>query len=298
MNITVFICTYNRGKLISGTLQSIIEKQKKKPDEIVIVNGGGEDNCKKTLDYWKTKYDPIIVIDTKNINLAVSRNIGLSYCSGDIILQTDDDARPHTDWIYSMVKFHKKYPSAGVIGGTVVDGGRLSFLSQVADATTFPRYNSMQSVRSVPGVNSSYKKEAILQVGKYDESLFRGEDVDYNWRVKLNGWEIFYVPTIKVNHIHRSTWRDLFKQHFMYGRAHYLVRSKWPEMYSHYPIKIYSLKSVFKWFASWSVIPFLDANLKARRLNKIINGFDILIILLINLSNRIGSAYQRRLKSL
>ena len=65
MNITVFICTYNRGKLISGTLQSIIENQIKKPDEIVIVNGGGENNCKKTLDYWKTKYDSIVVIDTK-----------------------------------------------------------------------------------------------------------------------------------------------------------------------------------------------------------------------------------------
>ena len=63
------------------------------------------------MDYWKTKFDSIIVIDTKNINLAVSRNIGLSYCSVDIILQTDDDARPYADWISNMIKFHKKFES-------------------------------------------------------------------------------------------------------------------------------------------------------------------------------------------
>ena len=179
-----------------------------------------------------------------------------------------------------------------------MNGGRLSFLSQIADAATFPSYNSIRPVRSVPGVNSSYKKDVILQVGKYDESLFRGEDVDYNWRVKLNGWEILFVPTIKVNHIHRSTWKALFKQHFMYGRAHYLVRLKWPEMYSHYPMKISSLRSFMKWIASWILTPILDAKLKANRLNKMQNGFDILVLLLVNLSNRIGTAYQRRKKSI
>ena len=296
MKITVFICTYNRGHLIRGTLQSILKNQTRTPDEIVIVNGGGENNCAKTLHYWKTRYDSITVIDTENINLATSRNIGLLNCSGDIILQTDDDARPFPDWVERMVEFHKKYPNAGVIGGNVVDGSRISFLSQVADATTFPRFESIQSVRSVPGVNSSFKKEVIHKVGKYDETLFRGEDVDYNWRVRLEGWEILFVPAIRVKHVHRPTWKGLFKQHFMYGRAHYLVRLKWPEMYSHYPIKISSFKLFIKWIASWIVIPFLDAKYKAKRVNQVINGFEILILFLVNLSNRIGSSFQKKIK--
>ena len=55
MKISVFICTYNRGKLIGETLKSIIINQTIKPDEIVVVNGGGENNCAQTLDYWKNK---------------------------------------------------------------------------------------------------------------------------------------------------------------------------------------------------------------------------------------------------
>ena len=122
MKISVFICTYNRGKLISETLKSIINNQTLKPDEIVIVNGGGENNCKKTLEYWKTKFDSIVVIETKNINLSASRNIGLTHCNGEIIMQTDDDARPFPDWIERMAESHKQYKNVGVIGGTVVDG--------------------------------------------------------------------------------------------------------------------------------------------------------------------------------
>jgi glycosyltransferase involved in cell wall biosynthesis len=291
----VFICTYNRGSLINGTLKSLIDEQSISPDEIVIVNGGGMNNCQPTLKKWQKRFPKIKIIQTKNKNLAASRNIGLPHCIGDLILQTDDDARPFPDWIEKMIHYHKKFPNAGVIGGPVFDNRKRSFLNKTADVTTFPYFNTVQSVRSVPGVNSSYKQEVVKQIQSYDESLFRGEDVDFNWRTLLNGWEIFYIPEIKVHHIHRSSWMGLFEQHFMYGRAHYLVRKKWPEMYSHYPIKISSIKQFIKWIISWTWIPFYDATQKAKRMNQALNGFDVLVLFLVNLSNRLGSAVQRKM---
>lgn len=113
MTITVFICTYNRGNLIDGTLRSLIEGQTKKPDEIIVVNGGGENNCHATIEKWQRKFSELKEIKTKNINLATSRNIGLPMCNGDIILQTDDDAEPFSDWVERLVNEHKKHPEAG-----------------------------------------------------------------------------------------------------------------------------------------------------------------------------------------
>jgi len=89
----------------------------------------------------------------------------------------------------------------------------------------------------------------------------------------------------------------LFEQHFMYGRAHYLVRTKWPEMYSHYPIKITSIKQFVRWIISWTWVPFYDATQKAKRMNQALNGFDVLILFFVNLSNRVGSFYQKYLVS-
>lgn len=244
--VTVFICTYNRGELIDATLQSIIKVQTILPDEIVVVNGGGEKDCSETLYKWQKQFPALREIKTENKNLATSRNVGLPQCLGDIILQTDDDARVFPDWIEKMTAAHEKYPEAGVIGGEVVDASGDSFLSKIADVTTFPRYKAIKEVRTVPGVNSSYRKKVIEQVGVYDTTLARGEDVDYNWRAIKAGWKVLYIPEIKVYHVHRATWKGLFNQHYMYGRSFYLVRKKWPEMYSPYPRKLNSLKQVAK----------------------------------------------------
>ena len=293
MKITVFICTYNRGNLIEGTLESLLKNQNRIPDEIIVVNGGGGNDCQGILEKWRNEFPQLKIIKTKNKNLAASRNIGLPHCKGDLILQTDDDAQPFPNWIEEMVKAHKTNPGCGVIGGRVIDASRGNFLSKIADIATFPNHNTIQKVRSVAGVNSSYKKEVIESVCEYDETLFRGEDVDYNWRAIKSGWDVLFCPEIKVKHLHRPTWKGLFQQHFMYGRAHYLVRKKWPEMYSHYPLKISSFKTLLKWYASWFWFPSVDAFLKSCKMVNQPNGFEFFTLWFINISNRIGTSYQK-----
>jgi GT2 family glycosyltransferase len=98
----------------------------------------------------------------------------------------------------------------------------------------------------VPGVNASYKREVVERVGQQDETLFRGEDVDYNWRVKQLGYEVLYHPDIKVTHHHRPSLKQFLRQHYMYGRAYYLVRGKWPEMYCVYPHHLSGARSILK----------------------------------------------------
>ena len=144
----------------------------------------------------------------------------------------------------------------------------------------------------MPGVNSSYKKEVMNIVGKYDEKLFRGEDVDYNWRVKLIGWDILYHPEIKVKHIHRPTWKGLFYQHFMYGRAHYLVKEKMARNVFSLSAQNNFCSNTFKLIASWTLIPFLDAITKSKKLKTRPNGFEIIILVIINISNRMGTTIE------
>ena len=93
-------------------------------------------------------------------------------------------------------------------------------------------------VKTIPGVNSSFKRAAILEVGEYDTLLFRGEDVDYNWRVLKKGWDIIYVPSIKVKHVHRTSWMKLFYQHYMYGRAYYILRKNGKQCIQFIPTRL------------------------------------------------------------
>jgi GT2 family glycosyltransferase len=119
-------------------------------------------------------------------------------------------------------------------------------VSRISDVVTFPNYPTARCVRTLPGVNISYKRRVVERVGLQDVALFRGEDVDYNWRVQKLGYSIYYDPAVRVRHQHRSSWRALLEQHYMYGRAYYRLRGKWREMYSVYPHQLRHPKDVLK----------------------------------------------------
>ncbi len=247
MRFSVLICTYNHHELLERCLHAlIIEETTEKPDQVVVVNGGDERADKVVQSFLSQSQIEIKLIKTINRNLATSRNVGLAHCAGDIIAMTDDDARVFPDWVTQMKRVHQEHPEAGAVGGPVLGLNSNSLISKVADVITFPNWSSARYVRTLPGVNISYKLDVVERVGTQDENLFRGEDVDYNWRVLESGQKIYFDPLIKVYHFHRPTMKSLLHQHYMYGRAYYLVRRKWPTMYCVYPHSIGSLKDFLK----------------------------------------------------
>ena len=122
---------------------------------------------------------------------------------------------------------------------------------------------------------------------------FRGEDVDFNWRVKQLGYEIFFDPQIKVYHHHRPTWRGFLNQHYMYGRCYYLVRKKWPEMYCIYPHHFRRFKDILK-LGNTILGIFYQPFLSARTLDSMPDRILALPLLFAaGLSSRLGVVKQK-----
>jgi len=290
MKVTVLICTYKRRQLLYNCLKSLIGGGEELPDEIVIVDGE-EGKVKNIVFEWQRKFSKIILVPTKNMNLAASRNTGLPFCSGDIIAFTDDDIKVRTDWIKKIRELHDRYPDAAAIGGKV-QSLTDKFRDKIADLVIFPAPEEAQRVTTLAAANISYKKEIIGKVGPFDEELFRGEDVDYNWRVLKAGGYIQYEPELLVYHLHRNSWKGLLQQLFMYGRAYYLVRKKWKDIYCVYPREWNTLKDVFKtvyFFCGIIYQALLDAR-KAENIYFSILAYPVLV--LCQVVWRWGMAYQ------
>jgi len=279
MKFSVLICTYNRPDLLAQCLGVLIERTDEKPNEIVVVNGGDEqadeiiETSRRKAEGSQQNSIEIKLVKTINKNLAASRNVGLPHCTGDIIALTDDDAEVYPDWVTQMKRIHLEHPEAGAVGGPVIGADRDSLVSRVADQVTFAAYPIARTVRTLPGVNVSYKRQVVEQIGLQEETLFRGEDVDYNWRVQKLGWTILYDPRIRVLHRHRATLRGFLQQHYMYGRAYYLVRHKHPEMYCVYPHAFKRPKDFLKainFVAAIFYAPFLYAAKMKRATDKIL----------------------------
>mgnify|MGYP003288346627 CR=1 FL=1 len=248
MKLSVLICTYNRPELLTRALEALTKHTEETPDQIVVVNGGDE-RTNRVVEYFMTTNKDGVEIDlvrTVNKNAASNRNAGLPLCRGDIIATTDDDAQVFPSWVRLMKQAHEEHPEAGAVGGPVIGTPTNSLVAKVADLITFPAWPSPQYVRTIPTVNISYKREVVDRVGLMDETLFCGEDVDYNWRVQKVGYKIYFDPQIKVYHEHRPTLKGLLNQHYRYGRGYYLVRRKWRDMYCVYPHRIRRFRDVLK----------------------------------------------------
>ena len=233
MTLSVLICTYNRPQLLEKSLAAL-ERSLEPADQLVVVNGGDED-ADRVVQRFEPHFREVKLIRTRNVNLATSRNVGLPHCTGDVIAMTDDDAEVFPDWITRLKEAHKAHPEAGAVGGMVIGTNQDKLVARMADVATFPSFPRSGYHRTLPGVNISYKREVVRRVGEQDPRLFRGEDVDFNWRVIRLGYKIYYDPEIKVYHHHRPTMRQFLQQHYMYGRTYYLVRRKWDDLYCAYP---------------------------------------------------------------
>jgi GT2 family glycosyltransferase len=281
LSLSVLICTYNRCGPLRRCLTSLLKGLNEMPDQIVVVNGGDSRTDDVVAEFNAATTVQIDLIKTANKNLAASRNVGLPYCQGDIIAMTDDDAEVFPDWVTQLKRLHAEQPRAGAIGGAVVGADRDSLISRISDQVTFANFPTARSVRTLPGVNVSYKRAAIEQVGLQDETLFRGEDVDYNWRIKQLGYGIYYDPSVRVLHHHRPTFRGFLRQHYMYGRAYYLVRRKWPDMYCVYPHRFDQPRAILK-LINFLLAALYEPLLSARKMDHISDRLMAYPLMLIN----------------
>jgi GT2 family glycosyltransferase len=78
-----------------------------------------------------------------------------------------------------------------------------------------PRYGTLPSF--VPNVNLAVRRQAIQQIGPFDEACRAGEDAELCLRAARAGWDIFYEKRAVVRHEARHSLMGLVRQWWWYG---------------------------------------------------------------------------------
>jgi GT2 family glycosyltransferase len=95
------------------------------------------------------------------------------------------------------------------------------------NSPTFGRYNmtflpetTTVEVDSVVGAYMQVRREAIRDVGLLDEAFFMyAEDIDWAYRIKRAGWQVWYVGDVIVRHVKRAASRQSARAQFEFWRA-------------------------------------------------------------------------------
>ncbi len=162
------------------------------------------------------------------------------------LLLNPDTVLP-ADALQKMVAFLDDKSSCGAAGPHLVrpDGSldlacrrsfpapQISFYRMIGLSKLFPqskrfgRYNmtfvpetETIPVDSIVGAFMMVRRETIMQVGLLDETFFMyGEDLDWAYRIKEAGWEIWYNADVTVLHIKEAASKKSRKARYEFYRA-------------------------------------------------------------------------------
>jgi GT2 family glycosyltransferase len=153
----VVLLTKNSAATVRKSLESIF-KQTRKPDEVVVVNGGSTDDTLDILSQY-----PVKLV-----------------------------AEPQ--WIEKILPHFADPRIAGVTGQTRLwntDCGVARFLACVGNRMEMSTQHAY--VEIAPTMNLALRREVILEVGGFDETLYRGEDTELTYKVAQRH-KILYEP--------------------------------------------------------------------------------------------------------
>jgi GT2 family glycosyltransferase len=74
-------------------------------------------------------------------------------------------------------------------------------------------------VEHIPTCNLCLKREVFDEVGFFDESFVKGQDLELNYRIVKAGFKLLYSPNITVVHYRKNHVRDFARQIFKWAKA-------------------------------------------------------------------------------
>lgn len=230
-SFSVIVCTRNGAGRISGCLRAI-EAMKGGPYETIVVDDGSTDG---TADIVSRDFPSALLMRIPPSGLSTARNHGASNASGDILAFTDDDCEPDVEWILRLGRAFRD-PSVAAAGGPNLPPPARTSREAIIRATPgAPSHVLLSDDRAehLPGCNIAVRKEAFERIGGFDPA-FRtaGDDVDFCWRLRENGFDLAFVPGAFVWHWRRRSIHGFLKQQWGYGKAERILLEKHPDRFT------------------------------------------------------------------
>jgi len=311
IEISVIIVNYNVRDFLSQCLHSVKKAAKGIPSEIIVVDNASDDGSAEMV---RKKYPDVkLILNNENLGFAKANNIALKEAKGQFLLLLNPDTILQEDTIRVMLGFMKTRREVGLAGCKIInpDGSfdyacRRSFptpwiaftkitgLSKLFPKTElFGKYNltylSTEETYPVDAVSGSFmmvRREVLKEVGGLDERFFMyGEDLDWCYRIKKAGWQIYYVHSTQIIHYRgQSTKRSNIDEIKAFYEAMRIFVEK---HYKSSLIFLFLLKLSIKFL---SILKFLAFALRPLRF-AIVDFFVVTLSLLIGKLIRTGTIF-------
>ena len=225
--ISVVIVNHNADHFLTDCVYAVLPQA----NEILVVDNASMDSSLELCtQHFSNEPKLRIIQNSTNLGFAAACNIGAKRVKGDYVLFLNPDCRLGISAVSDLKCVLESKVDVGMVGGLLVNpdgseqgGGRravptpwrsfvrafgLSRLASRWPKLFFdfhlhkqPLPNSPIEVEAISGACMLVKRDAIKDVGLWDEGYFlHCEDLDWCMRFRQRGWKIVFVPSAHVTH--------------------------------------------------------------------------------------------------
>ncbi len=258
LEFSFIIPVYNRPEEIKELLQSFLGMKTDLAYEIIIVEDGSTEDSKNIVGEYEGSLN-ITYLVKDNTGPGDSRNYGMRHAKGNYFIILDSDVVLPENYLFEVEKsLNEQYVDC--FGGPDTAHQTFNSLQKAIDF-------AMTSIITTGGIRGSKKSLGKFQPRSFNMGISKkafqasggfgkihpGEDPDLSIRLWRLGFQTKLIPTAKVFHKRRISWKKFYQQVYKFGLVRPIL-NKW------HP----STKKLTYWFPSLFIL-----------------GFDIAIVLLI-----------------
>ncbi len=204
---SVVIPTRARLPYLEVALASIAPQVAAAGAELLVVDDAGPSPAARALaERFAARYEP----HERPRGLNVARNSGVSSSRGELVVFVDDDVSAEPGWLAALLDAAAAHPDVEVFAGRITPAleGRSprSCGRERAPVTALELGPHDTDTRYAWGANMAIRREALLRVGPFDETLEHGGD-EQEWQDRLRreraasgGARVLYVAAAGVRH--------------------------------------------------------------------------------------------------
>lgn len=247
IDLSIIIVSFNTKDLLLACLTSLKQARRESDRwEIIVVDNASTDgsviSLKQLIKNDKFFKNSLLLIESKiNLGFAGGNNLGIKKAQGKYVLLLNSDTEIIDQAIQKMLDFMESHPRAGLATGKLLLSDNfidpachrgfpmpwaaltyfLGLEKLFPTSELFSQYhlgfknlNEPHEIDSPSGAFFLVRREVIEQVGMLDEDYFMyGEDLDWAYRIKQAGWQVWYNPRAEILHRKKQSGRASIDGH-------------------------------------------------------------------------------------
>lgn len=214
----------NEAEHIDATLDAILSQDYPGELEVVAADGRSTDGTVDILRERASREPNLRVVDNPDLSAAAGLNRAIASSGGSVVVRCDGHSELPPGYVRLAVEILRRTGAANVGGRQVAEGTTvLERAVAIAMTTPFGVGNARFRYSSAPGPADTvylgtFHRDVLEEIGGFDTGLLRNQDYELNYRLRRNGWKVWFDPRLRVTYRPRSSLGKLWRQYLDYGR--------------------------------------------------------------------------------